>query len=108
MRAGSLKSLISVCAAAAIGMAAIWSVPGTTQTAQERSISLRDTFPVGSNGLCEAQIQAPEAGAGLFDRKYNILCRDAAASIGAMWVVRGRFADEAAARLGRPSGRQLY
>ncbi|WP_083776330.1 CHAT domain-containing protein [Erythrobacter sp. NAP1] len=93
-----LKSLLSICSAVAVGAAALWAVPGTTQTAQQRSISLRDTFPVGSNGLCEAQIQAPEAGAGLFDRKYNVLCRDAAASIGTLWVVRGRLADEAATR----------
>ncbi|MHA7819542.1 MAG: CHAT domain-containing protein [Erythrobacter sp.] len=93
-----LKALFSVGIAAAIGTAALWATPGTTQSAQQRSIALRDTFPVGSNGLCEAQIQSPEDGAGLFDRKYSILCRDAAASIGTMWVVRGRLADEAAAR----------
>ncbi|MEM9600630.1 MAG: CHAT domain-containing protein, partial [Pseudomonadota bacterium] len=87
-----------MCTAVAIAGAALWAVPNTAQTAAQRSISLRDTFPVGSNGLCEAQIQAPEKGAGLFDRKYDILCRDAAASIGTMWVVRGRVADEAAAR----------
>jgi len=95
------RALVSICTAAAVAGAAFWAVPNTAQSvesAQGRSISLRDTFPVGSNGLCEAQIQAPEAGAGLFDRKYNILCRDAAASIGTMWVVRGRLADEAAAR----------
>ena len=93
-----LKTLLSICAAGAVGAAAMWATPGTTQVAQQRSVSLRDTFPVGSNGLCEAQIQAPESGAGLFDRKYAILCRDAAASIGTMWVVRGRFADDAATR----------
>jgi CHAT domain-containing protein len=92
------RTLFSICGAAAIGVAAFWTAPNVAQTAQQRSISLRDTFPVGSNGLCEAQIQAPDAGAGLFDRKYNILCRDAAAAIGTMWVVRGRLADEAAAR----------
>ncbi len=80
----------------------MWAVPNTAQEVQGRSISLRDTFPVGSNGLCEAQIQSPEAGAGLFDRKYNILCRDAAASIGTMWIVRGRIGDEAAARFVGP------
>ncbi len=95
-------TLLSICTAAAVGAAAMWAVPGTSQSVQQRSISLRDTFPVGSNGLCEAQIQAPETGAGLFDRKYNILCRDAAASIGTMWVVRGRLADEAAARFVGP------
>lgn len=92
------KSLLSICGATAIAAAALWAVPGTTQISQQRAVSLRDTFPVGSNGLCEAQIQAPEEGAGLFDRKYSILCRDAAASIGTMWVVRGKMADKAAER----------
>ncbi len=92
------KTAFSVCTAAAVGIAAFWATPNTAQVAQQRSVSLRDTFPVGSNGLCEAQIQAPEDGASLFDRKYSILCRDAAAAIGTMWVVRGRQADEAAAR----------
>jgi len=53
-------------------------------------ISLRDSFPIGSNGLCEAQIMAPEEGAGLFDRRYSVVCRDASAPIGTLWVVRGR------------------
>jgi len=92
------RTLFSICAAAAVGVAALWASPNTAQNQVQRSISLRDTFPVGSNGLCEAQIQSPEQGAGLFDRKYAILCRDAAAVIGTMWVVRGRLADEAATR----------
>ena len=42
-------------------------------------------------------------GSGLFDRKYSIICRDAAAPIGTMWVVRGKFAGDAAAeRFGGP------
>lgn len=102
MTSKPFKALFSVGVAAAIGTAALWATPGTTQSTQQRSIALRDTFPVGSNGLCEAQIQSPEEGAGLFDRKYSILCRDAAASIGTMWVVRGRLADEAAARFVGP------
>ncbi len=66
-------------------------------------ISLRDAFPVGSNALCEAQIQEPDPGAGLFDRKYSIICRDAAAPIGTLWVVRGDYAGDAAAmRFGGP------
>ena len=56
MRTGSLKSVISVCAAAAIGVVAIWSVPGTTQTAQERSISLRDTFPPSPESVPGARV----------------------------------------------------
>lgn len=94
----AFKTFVSACTAAVVGVSAFWTVPGTTQMTQDGSLSLRDTFPVGSNGLCEAQIQAPEGGAGLFDRKYNVLCRDAAASIGTLWVVRGRQADEAAER----------
>jgi len=63
-------------------------------SAQEtRPISLRDSFPIGSNGLCEAQIMTPEQGAGLFDRRYSVVCRDASAPIGTLWVVRGRMAD---------------
>lgn len=98
MTRNPLRMLVSACTAAAVGLSTLWAVPGMTQMAQERSLSLRDTFPVGSNGLCEAQIQSPEEGAGLFDRKYNVLCRDAAASIGTLWVVRGSLADEAAER----------
>ena len=78
------------------------AVPGAAQVAEDRSISLRDSFPVGSNGLCEAQIQPPEPGAGLFDRKYAILCRDAAAPIGTMWVVRGDLGQSAADRFASP------
>ncbi len=65
------------------------------QSSDSTPISLRDTFPVGSNALCEAQILPPEPNAGLFDRKYALLCRDAAAPIGTLWVKRGRLADQA-------------
>ena len=40
--------------------------------AQQRPVSLRDSVPIGSNGLCEAQIQSPRAGDGLFDRRYLV------------------------------------
>ncbi|WP_299193574.1 CHAT domain-containing protein [uncultured Erythrobacter sp.] len=96
------KSLLTLGALAAVGTAAFWASPNTAQVASQNPVSLRDTFPIGSNGLCEAQIQAPERGSGLFDRKYNLLCRDAGAPIGTMWVVRGRVADEAAARFAGP------
>ena len=54
------------------------------------SLSLRDTFPIGSNGLCEAQILSPEPGGNMFDRRYSIICRDAAAPVGTLWVVTSR------------------
>lgn len=52
------------------------------------SLALRDAFPIGSNGLCEAQILPPEPGAGLFDRRYSVICRDAAAPVGTLWVIK--------------------
>ncbi|MEQ5787383.1 CHAT domain-containing protein [Erythrobacter sp. NFXS35] len=78
-----------------LGMAALPAVPGA---AQQASLSLRDTFPIGSNGLCEAQILAPEPGAGLFDRRYSVICRDAAAPVGTLWVIRGSAGDAPASR----------
>jgi CHAT domain-containing protein len=80
--------------------------PGAAQEAGEDAlqlatpISLRDTFPVGTNALCEAQILDPEPGAGLFDRRYSIICRDAAAPVGTLWVVRGKQAVAAVERFG--------
>ena len=56
-------------------------------TAQNASVALRDSVPIGSNGLCEAQIQSPRAGDGLFDRHYVIVCRDAAAPVGELHVL---------------------
>lgn len=63
-------------------------------SASEQSVSLRDSFPIGSNGLCEAQIMAPEVGAGLFDRRYSVICRDASAPIGTLWVTRDGAQDD--------------
>ncbi|MEY4837571.1 MAG: hypothetical protein RLZZ475_1430, partial [Pseudomonadota bacterium] len=88
-----------VAATALFGLAAgVVAAPGAARSPTETSISLRDTFPIGSNGLCEAQILAPEPGAGLFDRRYSIICRDAATPVGTLWVVKGKDADVAPAR----------
>lgn len=112
-------------AIAALGLAAgLGASPVNARSPGTTSLSLRDTFPIGSNGLCEAQIVAPEPGAGLFDRRYAIICRDAAAPIGTMWVVKdtadntARFVGagatcapqtptEAAALAGLPSAQRL-
>lgn len=86
---------------AALGMAAGLApapAPLAARSAESTSLALRDTFPIGSNGLCEAQIVAPEPGAGLFDRRYTIICRDAAAPVGTLWVVRARPDTDPAAR----------
>lgn len=88
-----------VAATALFGLAAnVIAAPGAARSPAEASISLRDTFPIGSNGLCEAQILAPEPGAGLFDRRYSIICRDAATPVGTLWVVKGQDASVAPAR----------
>ncbi len=102
VRGNLVNTFISFCAAAIVTCAALWAAPNAAQTTQSQQISLRDTFAVGSNALCEAQIQAPEPGAGLFDRKYSIICRDAAAPIGTLWVVRGSRVDDAQLRFGGP------
>ena len=91
MASNPMKAVLSICGLAAVSAAALWATPNIAQGAPSQPISLRDTFPIGSNGLCEAQIQSPEEGAGIFDRKYTVVCRDAAAPIGTLWVVRGQF-----------------
>jgi CHAT domain-containing protein len=67
------------------------ATPGQADSADTGiDLSLRDTFPIGSNGLCEAQILAPEPGGGLFDRRYSVICRDSAAPVGTLWVIKPR------------------
>ena len=96
-----LARLAGPVGALACGIAAMLAVPAAAQVvpvSDQTSLSLRDTFPIGSNGLCEAQILSPEPGAGLFDRRYSVICRDAAAPVGTLWVVRAAPADAPAAR----------
>ena len=79
----SLSRLLTAALACA-GMACA-AVPAMAQGWQQ-PLSLRDSIPIGSNGLCEAQIVAPKAGDGLFDRRYLVICRDAAAPVGELAV----------------------
>ncbi|MEH6724268.1 MAG: CHAT domain-containing protein, partial [Qipengyuania sp.] len=87
---------IAACSAAAVML----SAPLQPVAAQngERPVSYSDTFPIGANGLCEAQIMPPQPGAGLFDRGYTIVCRDAAAPVGSLWVLRDAQSADASAR----------
>lgn len=82
--------LISATFSVLAGAAIVAATPGSANTAATDGVSLalRDTFPIGSNGLCEAQILPPEPGAGLFDRRYSVICRDAAAPVGTLWVIK--------------------
>ena len=75
------------------------STPPAMAQALPASVSLRDSVPIGSDGLCEAQIQSPRPGDGLFDRRYRIVCRDAAASVGVLEVEGSATPQAALARL---------
>ena len=58
--------------------------------ARDRPLSVQDSFRIGSTGvLCTAQ-NAPNLAelSGMFDRGYNIVCRDAATSIGTFLAIR--------------------
>ena len=91
--------LLRGLAIAACGAAMLLTAAPTPAQESTRAISYADSFPIGSNGLCEAQILPPEAGAGLFDRSYAIVCRDAAAPVGKLWVQRNADLAEATTRL---------
>jgi CHAT domain-containing protein len=82
-----LRTAFSLAALAGLG-ASLAAGPGAARSELGTSLALRDTFPIGSNGLCEAQILPPEPGAGLFDRRYSVICRDAAAPVGTLWVIK--------------------
>jgi CHAT domain-containing protein len=86
-RSSLLRTAFSLAALAGLG-ASLVAGPGAARTEPRASLALRDTFPIGSNGLCEALILPPEPGAGLFDRRYSVVCRDAAAPVGTLWVVK--------------------
>ncbi len=81
-RLNLLRTALSLAAMAGLGVG-LAAEPRT-------SLALRDNFPIGSNGLCEALILPPEPGAGLFDRRYSVVCRDAAAPVGTLWVVKAK------------------
>lgn len=83
----TIKAFAIVASLGLVASGTAWTTSAVAQDAS-RPVSYSDTFPIGSNGLCEAQILQPQAGAGLFDREYAIVCRDAAAPVGTLWVVR--------------------
>jgi CHAT domain-containing protein len=71
--------------------------------AAAQPISLRDTFPIGSssNIVCSGQSSALDPAFGdMFDRGYAMVCRDAAAPVGNLYVLRTGDRD-ASARLAR-------
>lgn len=80
----------------------------TTGAAQSARPSLQDSFRLGSGGgvLCRAQNNgADKALAGMFDRAWTIVCRDAARAIGQLYGFRD--GAQAAARIAATRGEQL-
>lgn len=71
--------------------------------APQRSVSLADSFQIGSNALCSAQLSPPRAGDGMFDRAYALVCRDANVPVGHLYALRGSL-DAAIQRIGAPAG----
>jgi len=66
--------------------------------AQAQSVSVRDSFRIGSGSsvLCTAQsLTIDPALSDMFDRAYSIVCRDAAAPVGRLYVLRDRGGDPA-------------
>ncbi|MEO9601428.1 CHAT domain-containing protein [Parasphingorhabdus sp.] len=63
-----------------------------TALAQDTSISLRDSFPIGNSEgvLCQVQDRSIEnkAKAGMFDRSWAVVCRDSAKPVGFVYSSR--------------------
>jgi len=73
---------------------------GAPAAAAPAGRTLADSFPVGSNGLCTAELSTRDkALSGLFDAGYAILCRDAAVPVGHVYALRLGGGDDPAARL---------
>lgn len=67
--------------------------------AAAQPLTLRDSFPIGTGGnlVCTAQVAAQDRAFGdMFDRGYQMLCRDAAAPVGSLYALRTRAGDPAA------------
>ncbi|MEA3029369.1 MAG: hypothetical protein QOG13_694 [Sphingomonadales bacterium] len=67
--------------------------------AAAQPVGTRDSFRIGAGGslLCTAQsLTTDRAFVDMFDRGYSVVCRDAAAPVGQLYVLRDRGADSAA------------
>jgi CHAT domain-containing protein len=76
---------------ALLATTAALSVAATSAHADMGGLSTRDTFRVGDAGvLCSAQYAPGDARlSGIFDRGYQLVCRDAAGAVGSLLAVRG-------------------
>ena len=85
MRGNSFALGVGLLAMLALGTPAV-----APAAAQPGGLSLRNSFRIGSGGvLCTAQNRAVSPGlVTMFDRGYRIVCRDAAAPVGRLFVLR--------------------
>ncbi|WP_380873478.1 CHAT domain-containing protein [Sphingomonas sp. DBB INV C78] len=91
----SLKKSLALTAAAA-GLASMLAAPAGAAT---RPLSVQDSFRIGTSGvLCTAQSAPADANLRtMFDRGYNIVCRDAASAVGSLYALRTKNGDPLAA-----------
>ena len=71
-------------------LASLGLLLGTALPAQAASLKLADSFRIGSGGvLCTAQSRSADpALKSMFDRGYQIVCRDAATAVGNLYALR--------------------
>ncbi|ABQ69539.1 Tetratricopeptide TPR_2 repeat protein [Rhizorhabdus wittichii RW1] len=93
-RINRLSMGLGLLAAAALALPSAAPAAG-----QPGSLSLRNSFRIGSTGvLCTAQIRsASPVLSTMFDRGYRVVCRDAAAPVGRLFALR-KGGDDAVAR----------
>ena len=87
-----MNKLMPAVIAAALGMAPHAGL------AADKPLSSLDSFRVGNAGvLCTAQRRSEDARYGtIFDRGYDIVCRDAASPVGQLYSLRGAAQDQGA------------
>jgi CHAT domain-containing protein len=93
--------------AAARFLLAALAASGLAAAAPGQGLSVRQSFRIGSGAatLCTAQSQLRDAAfADMFDRGYQVVCRDAAVPVGQLYVLRGR---DPAARLSALRGERV-
>jgi CHAT domain-containing protein/tetratricopeptide (TPR) repeat protein len=94
--AGSLKLWT-----ASLGALAMLAVSPAVVAQESESIALLNSFRVGTTGvLCTAQYRPTDAALQtMFDRGYQIVCRDATSAVGSLYALRTSNADDDASRL---------
>ena len=94
--------MISLIRRATLFIAAAAGLLATGGGAQAQGLSVQQSFRIGSGTgtLCtaEAQLQSPVFGT-IFDRGYQVVCRDAAVPVGQLYVLRLRGGPDPAPRL---------